>query len=165
MVKAKHESLYESLFNNNRDAVIFFNETTIVNANKSALDLFEVDPDEFIGHEIYEFTLDKEKANKRAERRQRGVSESFTTEISTPKGAKELEISSTAVNFENITSYSIIRDITERKNLEQRFRVIFEHSRDLIFITSKDAVEFINPRGVKYLEYSSPTEIIGKLLD
>ncbi|MBD3172490.1 PAS domain S-box protein, partial [Candidatus Bathyarchaeota archaeon] len=162
MVKEKHESLYESLFKNNRDAVIFFNETTIVDANKSALDLFEVDPDEFIGHEIYEFTLDKEKANKRAERRLQGVSESFTTEIRTPKGVKELEVSSTAVNIENITSYSIIRDITERKNLEQRFRVVFEHSRDLIFITSKDAVEFINPRGVEYLGYSSSTEIIGK---
>ncbi len=161
MSEGKYEELYKSLFENNRDAVIFFNETTIVNANQSALDLFEVGREEFIGHELYEFTLDKEEIIERAKRRLQGVSESFTTKIDTPEGVKLLEVSATSVNIENITSYCIVRDITQRKRLEQRFRVIFEHSRDMISVASNFGVEFINPSGVEYLGYSNPDEIVG----
>lgn len=161
MADIQDVSLYRSLFDNNRDAVIFFNGTTIVNANKSAFKLFEVSPDEFIGQEIIEFTDDPEKSVKRAEERLRGLSGSFTTRIETPGGVKELEIASTAVDFEGVTSYSVIRDVTERNRLERNYRIIFEYGRDLIFVTTQEHVEFINPRGVEYLGYESADEVIG----
>jgi PAS domain S-box-containing protein len=142
--------------------VIFFNETTIIEANQSALDLFEVTLEEFIGHEIYEFTLDKENIIERVKQRLEGVSGFFTTKIHTPTGVKELEVSLSPATVEKITSYSIVRAITGRKRLEQRYRIIFEYSQDLIFITSKNVLEFINPHGVEYLGYSSPDEIIGR---
>ena len=162
LVDSQDNLLYRSLFDNNRDAIIFFKKTTIVNANKSAFRLFEVEPDDFIGHDIGEFFVNPEGADKKAEDRIIGVSGSFTTQIEVPSGVKAIEIASTAVEVEDITSYSVIRDVTEQKRLERNYRIIFENGRDLIFVTTQGRVEFINPRGVEYLGYDSADEVIDR---
>ena len=97
-----YEALYRSLFQQNRDAVIYFNKTTIIDANQAALALFEATIDEFIGKEIHEYTDDREQAIERADKRSHGISGSYTSEIKTKHGIKEIEVVSTPVNTGNI---------------------------------------------------------------
>ena len=161
MAETDHKTLYESLFSTSRDAIIFFNGAMIINANQAALDLFEVTSDEFIGHQIYEFTKDKEDCRRRIERRLRGESEFYTGTIETRSGKKEIEVSSTAVSIQNITCYCIIRDITERKQLVEKYQTVIERSADLIFVTNESGVVFVNPKGLEYLGRTAE-EVIGK---
>jgi len=162
VTSADYESLYKSLFDNNRDAIIFFNKTEIVNANQSALDLFEETYENLIGKHIYDYTKKKTEALKRAESRVNGKPEFFNTEIHVKSGEKVLEVSATPVQFKDITSYTIVRDVTERNKTEQRYRNIFDHSADMIVVTNDSGVVFINPSGVKYLGLESQDEILGK---
>ena len=162
MREENYEALYRSLYQQNRDAVIYFNKTTIIDANQAALDLFEATIDEFIGKEIYDYTGDRAQALERAEKRLHGIPESYNSEIQTGSGLKEIEVVSTPVNAVGVTSYSIIRDVTEKNQLERRYKEIFEQSADLILITNASGVVFINPSGLEYLGLSSEDEIIGK---
>lgn len=148
-----YELPLRSLFKNNHDGVIFYNKSTIIDANKTALDIHEVDREEFIGHDIYEFTLNKEKTLERTKKRLQGIPETYEAVIKTKSGIKEIEVSATPIDHQNITSYSIIRDITERKQTERRYRLLLERSPDLIFVTNQSGVLYINPAGVKYLGY------------
>ena len=121
MREENYEAQYRSLYQQNRDAVIYFNKTRIIDANQAALDLFEATIDEFIGKEIYDYTGDRAQALERAEKRSNGISESYNSEIKTGSGVKEIEVVSTPVNAGGITSYSIIRDVTEKNQLERRY--------------------------------------------
>jgi len=154
--------LYASLFHDSRDAVIFFKGTRIVDANKAALDLFEVgNINDFSGKEIYEYTRDETEAKRRAESKQKGLSESYTRKIYTKKGVKDIEVSSTPINHPEISSFSIIRDITEKKELENKYRSVFMHLNDLVAVTNTNGIVFINPKGVEYLGLSSAEKILG----
>ncbi len=156
-----YETLYNSLFTNSRDAVIFFNKSKITAANKAALDLFESTQTEFIGKDISDFTQDSGEPNERMWKRP-GIPWFYTRQINTPSGVKDIEVTSTPVNIPEITSFSIIRDVTERNRTEQKYRAIFERSADLIVISNDEGVQFINPSGLRYLGLSSEDEIIGK---
>ncbi len=161
MAETDYKTLYESVFNINRDAIIFFNKTVITNANQTALELFEVSSDEFIGHNIYEYTHDEQTSKQRVERRLKGEPEFYLSSIETRSGRKEIEVSSTPVNLTGITSYSIVRDVTERKRIEERYQTIIEQSADLIFVTNASGVVFVNPKGLEYLGREEE-EVIGK---
>lgn len=81
--------------------------------------------------------------------------------INTPSGVKELEVSSTPVNIQEVSSLSIIRDVTERNRIERNNRIIIESSADLIFVIKDQKMVFINPRGAEYLGAESPEQILG----
>ncbi|MCW4012807.1 MAG: PAS domain S-box protein, partial [Candidatus Bathyarchaeota archaeon] len=156
-----YKLLYNSLIENSRDAIILFKKTQIFNANQAALDIFEVTKEDFIDHHIYEFTQDKESSIKRAENRTKGEAEFYTSEIKTASGIKEIEVSSTPINVNDITSFSIVRDVTEKNRTEKRHRTIIERSADLIFVIKNGEVVFINPRGVEYLGAETEDQILG----
>ena len=99
MREENYETLYKYLYENNRDAVVYFNGATIIDANQAALDLFEVSKDEFIGKEIFEFSVSKEKTLERIQQRAQGISSFYTSEIKTPSGVKNIEVSSNPVNM------------------------------------------------------------------
>ncbi len=160
MNEKEYETLYKSLFDNNRDAIIFFNGTQITNANNSALDLFEAKPDEFIGHQIYEYTRDEKQAKQRADNRLKSIPEFYTSRITTKTGVKEIEVSSSPVNIQGVTSYSIIRDVTERNKAEAQYRNVVDQSPDLIVVTNDDGIVFINPEGLRYIGYETPEEVL-----
>ena len=162
MNEEEYKTLYESLFDNNRDAIIFFNKTQITNANQAALNIFEVMFEEFIGHQIYEFTRDEETSKQRAENRLKGESEFYTSKITTRSGVKEIEVSSTPVNIQGTTSYSIVRDVTLRNKAEAKYRNIVKHSPDLITVTNDQGIVFINNEGLKYIGYEHSDEILYK---
>lgn len=157
-----YDTLYRTLYLNNRDAVITFRGPTVIDANQAALDLFEITREKFIGQEISEFSLDKEKTKERVKTRAKGIPGFYLSKIQTKSGVKDIEVSSTPVNIGNVTSFGVIRDVTERLRAEHRNQVIVEHSGDLILVTNAGGVVFINPNGIEYLGLSSEEEIIGK---
>lgn len=162
MREDNYDTLYRSLYQNNRDAIITFNRAVIVDANKAALDLFEVIQEEFIGKEIYDFSVDPDRTRARVQLRDNGIAELYSTAVKTKRGIKEVEVTSIPVNVGDITSYGIIRDITDRLRTVRRYRDIFEQSADLILVTNEEGVVFINPSGLEYLGLSNEDEIIGK---
>lgn len=159
MREENYETLYRSLYEKSRDAVIYLEDTTILDANNAAFDLFEVNPNELIGKDIQEFIGDqKQDHTKKALGEDSGV---YTPEIKTKSDQKHIEITSIDVNLKDLSSFLVVRDITEITRLEHQYRAIFEKSADLIFITNESGVVFINPNGLKYLGLSSTDEIIG----
>ena len=164
MLGDNYEELYRSLFSANRDAVIFLNKSIIVEANQAALDLVEVTREEFIGKEITSFAVNPILTAERVKDRLKGISGFYTSTIKTGDTVKEIEVSSTPLKVGGITSYSIIRDVTEKNQYERRYRTIFERSADLIIVTDDSSVVFINPSGVEYLGLSSRDEILGKTI-
>lgn len=162
MLGEKYEELYLSLFRANRDAVIFLNKSIIVEANQAALDLVELTRDEFIGKDIKLFSVNPELTAERIKERLQGISGFYTTTMKTGGTIKEIEVSSTPLVTNGVTSYSIIRDVTQKNQYERRYRTIFERTADLIIVTDDSSVVFINPSGLKFLGLSSRDEILGK---
>ena len=160
MEKEEEMILYESLFDNNRDGVLYFNKDIIVKANKTAREIFDAEEEEFVGTSVFDFALDKEESKRRVEDRLKGVSELFTMEIKTKKGIKTIEVSGNPIKQPGVTSFSIIRDVTERISLETRYRTIFDRSIDPIFITNDSGIVFINSSGLNLFGITDPAEIL-----
>ena len=154
--------LYDNLIKNSKDAILFLKGTKIIDANQRALDFFEVRREDFIGKEIYEFSQNEEQTQKRAEKRRKGIPEYYTATLQTSNSLKEAEVYAIPVDTENLTSISIIRDVTEYNRLDRKYRTIFERSADLIFVTNASGVVFINPSGLEYLGLDKEEEILGK---
>ena len=65
----------------------------------------------------------------------------------------------------------VLRDVTERKRAadalewsERKYRMLFEQSKDAIFIRAADGrITEVNPAGVQLLGYGSAAEIVGRL--
>jgi diguanylate cyclase (GGDEF)-like protein/PAS domain S-box-containing protein len=57
---------------------------------------------------------------------------------------------------------SVLFDITDRKESEDRYRSLVEMSPDIIAVVGRKKVEYINEAGWKLIGASSPEEVIGK---
>jgi diguanylate cyclase (GGDEF)-like protein/PAS domain S-box-containing protein len=57
---------------------------------------------------------------------------------------------------------SVLFDITDRKESEDRYRSLVEMSPDIITVVSRDKIEYINEAGWKLVGASSRDELIGK---
>lgn len=162
MSKTQTGILYDNLLKNSKDAILFLKGTTIIDANQRALDFFEVKKEDFIGKEIFKFSQNKKQTKKRAEKRRKDIPEYYTATLQTPNSLREAEVYAIPIDTENLTSISIIRDVTEYNQLDRKYRTIFERSADLIFVTNASGVVFINPSGLEYLGLDNEEEILGK---
>ncbi len=162
MGETNNEELYRSLYNESRDGVIYFKGSTIVDANKAALSFFEVELEEFIGKEIHQFTGRRDESNETSIDKKHMLLGIQKLRIETKSGSKFVEVHLIPIQVGEYSMYSIVRDITEKTQLEQRYREIFEKSADLILVTNETGVVFINPTGLKYLGLEHEYEIIGK---
>ena len=57
---------------------------------------------------------------------------------------------------------SVLFDITDRKESEQRYRSLVETSPDIIGVVSNGKIDYINNAGCKLIGASSPSELVGK---
>ncbi|MDE3839028.1 GGDEF domain-containing protein [Bacillus methanolicus] len=57
---------------------------------------------------------------------------------------------------------SVLFDITDRKESEERYRSLVEMSPDLIAVISNEKIDYINKAGCKLVGVSKPEEIIGQ---
>ncbi len=163
------EAKYRMLLEQASDGIYLSDEEgKIIDANSKACEMFGYSKEEFLNKNIKDLTneefgkattvrvTDKLKQNILLERtfiKKEGVP--FTVEIS-------------ARLLDNGGHQAIIRDITERKKLEntlkeneRKFRALIENSSDMIVILNDQyKIQFISPSALKILNYNE-TQVLG----
>jgi diguanylate cyclase (GGDEF)-like protein/PAS domain S-box-containing protein len=146
---------YKSLFENASDAIVLVRNGEFVDCNPQALRMFHCERQAFIGCSPYTFfpqlqpdgSRSKERMTKKIRATFTGMPQFFEWRHLRPDGTLfdgEINLNSIELNGERCIQ-AIIRDITARKRWElalreseERYRSLFDESRDAIYITRKD---------------------------
>ncbi len=146
---------YKSLFENASDAIVLVKDGAFVDCNPQALRMFHCEREAFIGHSPFAFfpqlqpdgSPSKEKMTEKIRATFTGMPQFFEWRHLRPDGTLfdgEINLNSIELNGEKCIQ-AIVRDITARKRWEsalreseERYRSLFDESRDAIYITRKD---------------------------
>ena len=169
------EEKYRTLIENMGEGVVFLNdEETFVFANQAAEKIFGVDKGELLGLCLYNFLPDKniEIVKNQTQKRIQGESSVYEHEIVLKDGSKRYILVTATPSFDDkkfIGTFSIFRDITERKQAEvdlhvseALYRNLVERLPDGIYKSTHEG-KFIdvNPALVKMLGYNSKEELMA----
>jgi PAS domain S-box-containing protein len=123
------EAKYRDFFENAGDAVfVLDSELRYVDVNRKGLDLFGYTREELLGRQPFDFIPEEQRPNSAAEfdkLRGKGSYESFEGRLLTKDGRWiDIEVNSTAILKDGVFAGSrdIVRDITERKRIEEYLR-------------------------------------------
>jgi hypothetical protein len=164
----KSEERYRTIFEESRDAIYITSQTgEILDANQSMLDLFGYTREEMIGfnaRQTYLHSDDRLKFQRAIERE--GFVREYEIKLRKKDGA-EMECLLTAIVRKtadgNIAGYQgIIRDITERKRMEEalkesevRYRLLAENASDTIWTVNMNMqLTYISPSVTRLLGYT-----------
>lgn len=174
---AESERKFKTLFNHAADAIFIYDlDGKFLDVNHVAVERLGYSPVEFqkMSVKVIESPRFAVKVNERISQLFQKDSLVFETEHVTKDGFNlPVEISAKVINYAGDTCIlSIARDITDRKRAEEslreseeKFRSIFEDSKDMIFICSADGrIEDINPAGIALLSYGSREELVKRNL-
>ncbi len=124
---------YQELVNKlNEGITICDADENIIFANPAATEIFGVAPGKLEGQNIREFTTrdNFQKVLAQTNRRKQGELSVYELEIIQPDGSKRLIENSASPRWENgayIGSFSVLRDITEQKEAEEKIRYLSFH--------------------------------------
>ena len=145
------EERYRSLFENSRDAIVMTSrEGRYIDVNQAALDLFGYTREEMLAinaRETYANLEDREEFLKAIE--PAGYVKDYELRLKKKDGTKMTCLTTTTLRYDDdgnvIGVQGVMRDTTEQKRggaalreSEDRFRNLFENSRDALFIVTKD---------------------------
>jgi diguanylate cyclase (GGDEF)-like protein/PAS domain S-box-containing protein len=146
---------YKSLFENASDAIVLVRDGEFVDCNPQALRMFHCEREAFIGRSPFIFfpelqpdgSRSREKMTGKIRTTFTGMPQFFEWRHLRPDGTLfdgEINLNFIELNGERCIQ-AIIRDITARKRWElalreseERYRSLFDESRDAIYITRKD---------------------------
>ncbi|MGG3560540.1 PAS domain S-box protein [Neobacillus rhizosphaerae] len=159
----------ESFFNSTVDAInITTVDSEVVYVNSAFEKMYGWTKDELIGAKlpIIPARLQEEEDRMRILLRQGKVVRNWETKFVRKDGSfVDVNVSVSPLrNFDGqITGFAAItRDETERKSMENRFKIIAEHSSDMIRLVSTDGlVQYASPAHHSLLGYD-PDDLIGK---
>ncbi|MBL8012864.1 MAG: PAS domain S-box protein, partial [Candidatus Omnitrophica bacterium] len=137
-------------------------EGIILRANRTELNLFGYSPDEYIGHSVTEFYVDKSAVKEILQQLKDGkeICEYETTIRCKDGSLKDVLINSNVLwdDGQFIHSRCLTRDITDRKRVqgalresEERFRALVNATSDVIFRTSPDWKEMRQLNGRDFI--------------
>ena len=146
---------YRTLFEYANDSIFLIRDGTFIDCNSQTLRLFKCSREEIIGCSPHEFSpavqpdgrQSEEKSNERIEAALVGKPQFFEWRYRTSDGDLfDADVSLNKIELgEEILIQAIVRDVTIRKKWEQamkeseeRYRSLFDDSRDAIYITRKD---------------------------
>ena len=146
---------YRTLFEYANDSIFLIRDGTFIDCNSQTLRLFKCSREEIIGCSPQEFSpivqpdgrQSEEKSNERIEAALVGKPQFFEWRYRTSDGDLfDADVSLNKIELgEEILVQAIVRDVTIRKKWEQamkeseeRYRSLFDDSRDAIYITRKD---------------------------
>jgi diguanylate cyclase (GGDEF)-like protein/PAS domain S-box-containing protein len=146
---------YKSLFDNASDAIVLVKDNKFADCNPQALRMFHCEREAFIGRSPYTFfprvqpdgSPSEKKMTEKIRATFTGMPQFFEWRHLRPDGTLfdgEINLNFIELNNEKCIQ-AIIRDITARKRWEsalreseERYRSLFDESRDAIYITRKD---------------------------
>jgi PAS domain S-box-containing protein len=152
--RKRREQEYELIFNAVKDAILVIDPETldVLDANEAYLDLVGYDDLETVREVGVEGMVEShegstvEQARRLHERVvETGESELVEWRAETSEGDRlrlEIEISPAVINGERV-SIAIHRDVTERRQLERRFRTIGERVEEVIYFSNIDLDEVL----------------------
>ena len=146
---------YRTLFEYANDSIFLIKEGTFIDCNSQTLRLFKRSREEIIGSSSYEFSPSVQPDGRRSDEKSAGLIEAaligkpqfFEWRYRTGDGDLfDADVSLNKIELgEEILIQAIVRDVTIRKKWEQamkeseeRYRSLFDDSRDAIYITRKD---------------------------
>ncbi|HEX9020449.1 MAG TPA: PAS domain S-box protein [Nitrospirota bacterium] len=171
------ENKYRDLFENANDAIFIIDaDLNYIDANKRATELFGYSRKEFLKMKILDLIPPEQAPRSESEFKklwERGAYEKFTGKLRTKDGRwLDIEVSSSAIvkGGKIIGARDIVRDITERKRMEDALRssenllqTIIETEPECVKLVAPDgALLMMNRAGLEMLEVDAPGQVIGK---
>jgi diguanylate cyclase (GGDEF)-like protein/PAS domain S-box-containing protein len=146
---------YKTLFEYANDSIFLIKDGAFIDCNSQTLRLFKCSREEIIGYSPHEFSpvvqpdgkVSKEKSVERIETALAGEPQFFEWRYRTSDGKFfDADVSLNKIELgEEVLIQAIVRDVTSRKKWEQamkkseeRYRSLFDDSRDAIYIAGKD---------------------------
>jgi len=168
------EEEYKTLFQENHSIMLLIDPATgqIVDANRAACNFYGYTHDELIKKKITDINkASEEQVKKNMENARANKQNFFVFEHRLADGSiKTVEVYSGQVNYKGGKRlYSIIHDITQRKEIEQQlaeseenYRKIIEDAPDIIILVDqKGIIKYINRRIADYGDYKKE-DFVGK---
>lgn len=179
---ALHESelKYRTLFNASSDAIILFHQDQVADCNHQAPQLFGCTREQFIGSNPFAFSpprqpdgrLSRTKAARYYAAALKGKPQLFEWQHIKNDGTPfDVEVSLSRVELQGgVYVQAIMRDITERKRMEEalrqseaKFRSIIEYSRDGIVLFDEEGRIIEWNRGLESIFGIKREEVLGLL--
>lgn len=165
----KNEEKFRNIFDNSSDEIyILEKDGTIIDANEKAIEQSGYSKNELLGMNSTELKLEKQSTldQRLQEIKDTGKTIFETKHVNFFGEERDVEISSTLINFEGAERLlSIVRDVTYRKEAEDRLRKLskaVEQSGSSVIITDVNgAIEYVNKKFTQVTGYSY-NEVIGK---
>ncbi|MHB1148197.1 MAG: PAS domain S-box protein, partial [Lutibacter sp.] len=167
------ETRYRRLFESAKDGILILDAETgkIVDVNPFLIELLGFSKEQFIEKEIWEIGFFKDVVtnyNKFIELQQKKYVRYEDLPLETTDGRKiNVEFVSNVylVNHQKVIQCNI-RDITERKRVEEKYRSIFENAVVGIYQSKTDG-QYVsaNPKLALILGYASPDELMASVTD
>ena len=172
------EERYRRLVEFSADAIAVHSEDKFLYMNAAGLTLLGASASEdVIGRSLLDF-IDREYRDTVAARLREIEHDGRRAELVERKLAtldgRLIDAEVTAIPFTygaRPAIHLVLRDVTERKRAadalewsERKYRMLFEQSKDAIFIRTADGrITEVNPAGVQLLGYGAAEEIVGRL--
>lgn len=123
------EEKYTAVVNEAQDAVIIIQEQTVKFANKAAIEMGGYKSKEIVGHPFMDFVAPEEKQSvyKNYEQRLGGKTlPAYESKLIKKDGSVlDVEISGNVIHYGNkLALVSVIRDVSERKKIENRLKAV-----------------------------------------
>lgn len=161
----KSENMFELIFEQAKDGIVLSDDKGIVEANTVACEIFEIQKEDLIGKKLFSFVGERDDRFKEMlnELNQIGnVRAEFSFHM--PNGQKKvLEFTSNRVENTN-TKVTIIRNVSERYEMEQKLRESEKHFREIfeglnvgLLLWRNNEIKDINKVGSKILFHSKKT--------
>lgn len=174
------EIKYRTLFDNANDGIFLMKRDSFIDCNKKFLTLFGCSKEQIIGETPYKFSppfqpdgrVSKEKAIEKGKAAVAGVPQSFEWKHCRYDGSlfdAEVSLNRIEIDEDTVLLQAIIRDISERKEAEnrlraseERYRTFVDSTSDAVFLKDENFRYLIVNKAFRSLQGKREEEIIGK---
>lgn len=175
---SENNELYRDMIENSRDGICITQDGLFTYVNKSFCQLLGYTALELTGASASDLLADWDKERMVAQHYQRMAGETlqgidYTTLRHKDGSLIEIEFTASTIVYEGKTaSFLTVRDITERKRMqeklelsEKKYRNLVEHAHDGIIITQFGKFKFVNNAFCNMIEYSEEELLESNFLD
>jgi PAS domain S-box-containing protein len=159
---------YETLVEQSIDAVIIVQDQKVIFANNGSVKMLKYSKDELIGMHFLDAIPDSEKEKLATNYKKRMNDEKIPSFYESKLLRKDhsvipVEISSKKIEYNHKPAIlAIIRDISERKESEKKYKSFVENANDIVYSLSLDGTfTYVSPNWTEILGHDI-NEVIGK---